>query len=187
MEGTVTPDYAECVDVSTKAAQRELMPIGVIAIITPVVVGLLLNAAALGGFLAGIILTGQLMAVFMSNAGGAWDNAKKYIEDGHYGGKRSEPHKAAVVGDTIGDPFKDTAGPALNPMIKVVNLVALLTAPIVVTLYAEGGDANNLMIARIVGVALAIAIFAAIFISKREDPEAVKLAEAAAAADAGKK
>jgi K(+)-stimulated pyrophosphate-energized sodium pump len=186
MEGTVTPDYAECVDVSTRAAQRELLPIGVIAIFTPIVVGLLFNAAALGGFLAGIILTGQLMAVFMSNAGGAWDNAKKYIEDGHYGGKRSEPHKAAVVGDTIGDPFKDTAGPALNPMIKVVNLVALLTAPIVVTLYVEGGDANNLMIARVVGIVLSVAIFAAIFLSKREDPEALKLAEAAAAADTKK-
>jgi K(+)-stimulated pyrophosphate-energized sodium pump len=136
MEGTKTPDYAECVSVSTRAAQRELLPLGVIAVLTPIVVGFLLGAQALGGFLAGIILAGQLMAVFMANTGGAWDNAKKYVEKGHYGGKRSEAHKATVVGDTVGDPFKDTAGPALNPMIKVVNLVSLLAAPLIVT-YAE--------------------------------------------------
>src|SRR5690606_9788309 len=130
---TKTPDYAECVSVSTGAAQRELLPIGVIAIVTPIVVGFLLGAGALGGFNAGIILAGQLMAVFMSNTGGAWDNAKKCIERGNYGGKRSEAHKAAVVGDTVGDPCKDTAGPALNPMIKVVNLVSLIIVPLVVT------------------------------------------------------
>ncbi|MCC7451882.1 MAG: sodium-translocating pyrophosphatase [Anaerolineae bacterium] len=133
MEGTKTPDYAECVSVSTQAAQRELLPLGVVAVLTPIVVGFLLGAAALGGFLAGIILTGQLMAVFMANTGGAWDNAKKYVEEGKYGGKRSDAHKATVVGDTVGDPFKDTAGPALNPMIKVVNLVSLLAAPLIVT------------------------------------------------------
>ncbi|CAG0999543.1 K(+)-stimulated pyrophosphate-energized sodium pump [Anaerolineae bacterium] len=137
MEGTKKPDYAECVSVSTMAAQRELMPLGAMAIFIPLVVGFLLGAPALGGFLAGIILTGQLMAVFMSNAGGAWDNAKKHVEQGHYGGKRSEAHKATVVGDTVGDPFKDTAGPALNPMIKVVNLVSLLAAPIIVTYFAS--------------------------------------------------
>jgi K(+)-stimulated pyrophosphate-energized sodium pump len=142
MEGTKTPDYAECVSVSTQAAQRELLPLGIIAVLTPLIVGFLLGAAALGGFLAGIILAGQLMAVFMSNAGGAWDNAKKYIEEGHYGGKRSEQHKATVVGDTVGDPFKDTAGPALNPMIKVVNLVSLLAAPLIVT-YAEVAKTNS--------------------------------------------
>ncbi|MEP7289032.1 MAG: sodium-translocating pyrophosphatase [Chloroflexota bacterium] len=142
MEGTKTPDYAECVSVSTRAAQRELLPLGVVAVLTPIIVGFLIGAQALGGFLAGIILTGQLMAVFMSNAGGAWDNAKKYIEEGHYGGKRSEAHKATVVGDTVGDPFKDTAGPALNPMIKVVNLVSLLTAPLIVT-YAELAKTNS--------------------------------------------
>ena len=101
-------------------------------------VGFLLGVEALGGFLAGIILSGQLMAVFQSNAGGAWDNAKKYIEEGNFGGKHSEPHKAAVVGDTVGDPFKDTAGPALNPMIKVINLVSLIIAPIIVSVRVDG-------------------------------------------------
>jgi K(+)-stimulated pyrophosphate-energized sodium pump len=141
--GTKTPDYKECVDISTRAAQRELLPLGIMAVLLPIVVGFLLGAQALGGFLAGIILTGQLMAVFMSNAGGAWDNAKKYIEQGNYGGKRSDPHKAAVVGDTIGDPFKDTAGPALNPLIKVVNLVSLLAAPLIVTVAAQVTQPNG--------------------------------------------
>ncbi|NWF68464.1 MAG: sodium-translocating pyrophosphatase [Chloroflexi bacterium] len=181
MEGTKTPDYAECVDVSTRAAQRELLPLGVVAVLTPIVVGFLLGAAALGGFLAGIILAGQLMAVFMSNAGGAWDNAKKYIEDGHYGGKRSEAHKAAVVGDTVGDPFKDTAGPALNPMIKVVNLVALLAAPVVVTFEATRESNPNLLPIVLVTMALVLAIIVwAILRSRREDPEAGKVVEAVA-------
>jgi K(+)-stimulated pyrophosphate-energized sodium pump len=134
MEGTVTPDYARAVSISTTAAQKELVSLGLIAVLVPILVGFLLGVEALGGFLAGIILSGQLMAVFQSNAGGAWDNAKKFIEDGNYGGKHSEPHKAAVVGDTVGDPLKDTAGPALNPMIKVINLVALIVAPLVVTI-----------------------------------------------------
>jgi K(+)-stimulated pyrophosphate-energized sodium pump len=155
MEGTKTPDYAECVSVSTRAAQRELLPLGVIAVLTPIVVGFLLGAAALGGFLAGIILTGQLMAVFMANTGGAWDNAKKYVEKGHYGGKRSEAHKATVVGDTVGDPFKDTAGPALNPMIKVVNLVSLLAAPLIVT-YAEQARGNNGLLIGVIVVMLVL-------------------------------
>lgn len=132
MKGEQTPDYAQAVAISTKAAQSELIPLGLIAILSPIVVGLLLKEQALGGFLAGVILSGQLLAVFMANTGGAWDNAKKYVEDGHFGGKGSENHKASVVGDTVGDPFKDTAGPALNPMIKVMNLVALIMAPIVV-------------------------------------------------------
>jgi K(+)-stimulated pyrophosphate-energized sodium pump len=136
MSGEQTPDYAKAVTISTRAAQTELIPLGLIAILAPIAVGLLLKEQALGGFLAGVILSGQLQAVFMANAGGAWDNAKKYVEDGHYGGKGSENHKAAVVGDTVGDPLKDTAGPALNPMIKVMNLVALIVAPIVVQ--AEG-------------------------------------------------
>jgi K(+)-stimulated pyrophosphate-energized sodium pump len=177
MEGTKTPDYAECVDVSTRAAQRELLPLGVVAVLTPIVVGFLLGAAALGGFLAGIILAGQLMAVFMSNAGGAWDNAKKYIEEGHYGGKRSEPHKAAVVGDTVGDPFKDTAGPALNPMIKVVNLVSLLAAPLVVTIAAQGGTNWTVIIVMLVLLAV---IAWAILRSKRTDPETEQMVDAVA-------
>lgn len=176
MEGTKTPDYAECVDVSTRAAQRELLPLGVVAVLTPIVVGFLLGAAALGGFLAGIILAGQLMAVFMSNAGGAWDNAKKYIEDGHYGGKKSDPHKAAVVGDTVGDPFKDTAGPALNPMIKVVNLVALLTAPLVVTAAAPSFTGNRTLIIIIMFVLLAVVGWA-ILRSKRSDAESQQMVE----------
>jgi K(+)-stimulated pyrophosphate-energized sodium pump len=185
MEGTKTPDYAECVDVSTRAAQRELLPIGVIAVLTPIVVGFLLGAAALGGFLAGIILAGQLMAVFMSNAGGAWDNAKKYIEEGHYGGKRSDPHKAAVVGDTVGDPFKDTAGPALNPMIKVVNLVALLAAPLVVTAAApQNADSSRAGIIIVMVVLLAI-IGWAVLRSKRTDPETQQMADAVAAKSVG--
>jgi K(+)-stimulated pyrophosphate-energized sodium pump len=134
MEGKVLPDYARAVLISTTAAQKELVSLGIIAVMVPILVGFLLGVEALGGFLAGIILAGQLMAVFQSNAGGAWDNAKKYIEEGNYGGKHSDPHKAAVVGDTVGDPLKDTAGPALNPMIKVINLVALIIAPIVVTI-----------------------------------------------------
>jgi K(+)-stimulated pyrophosphate-energized sodium pump len=133
MEGKVLPDYARAVTISTTAAQKELVSLGLIAVMVPVMVGFLLGVEPLGGFLAGIILSGQLMAVFQANAGGAWDNAKKYIEEGNFGGKHSEPHKAAVVGDTVGDPLKDTAGPALNPMIKVINLVALIIAPIVVT------------------------------------------------------
>jgi K(+)-stimulated pyrophosphate-energized sodium pump len=105
---------------------------GLLAVLAPIVAGFFLKAEALGAFLAGAILTGQLLAVMLSNSGGAWDNAKKYIEEGHYGGKGSDSHKAAVIGDTVGDPFKDTAGPALNPLIKVMNLVALLIAPLVV-------------------------------------------------------
>ncbi|MGD0002734.1 MAG: sodium-translocating pyrophosphatase [Anaerolineaceae bacterium] len=137
MEGTKTPDYGEVVGISTKSAQKELIPLATIAVLTPLMVGLVLQVEALGGFLAGVILCGQLLAVFMANAGGAWDNAKKSIEDEPRNlaantGKGSERHKAAVVGDTVGDPLKDTAGPALNPMIKLVNLVSLIAAPIIV-------------------------------------------------------
>lgn len=132
VEGKTKPQYARCVDICTTSALKELVGPGIIAIITPILVGFLLKVEALGGFLAGIILSGQLLAVFLANSGGAWDNAKKLIEDGEFGGKGSEAHKVAVVGDTVGDPFKDTAGPALNPLIKVMNLVALLIAPIIV-------------------------------------------------------
>jgi K(+)-stimulated pyrophosphate-energized sodium pump len=137
MEGTVTPDYARVVGISTTSAQKELVPLATISILMPLIVGMVLGVEALGGFLAGVILCGMLLAVFMSNAGGAWDNAKKAIEDeprdlAANTGKGSERHKAGVVGDTVGDPLKDTAGPALNPMIKVVNLVSLLAAPVIV-------------------------------------------------------
>jgi K(+)-stimulated pyrophosphate-energized sodium pump len=137
MEGKVVPDYKRVVSISTAAAQKELVPLAVIAMTVPIAVGLLLQVEALGGFLAGIIVSGQLLAVFMANAGGAWDNAKKTIEDEPRDleantGKGSERHKASVVGDTVGDPLKDTAGPALNPMIKVVNLISLIIAPIIV-------------------------------------------------------
>ena len=137
MEGTVKPDYAESVTVATKAAQGELVNLALLAVVTPIVVGLALQVEALGGFLAGVIISGQLLAVFMATTGGAWDNAKKLIEDeprdlAKNTGKGSERHKASVVGDTVGDPLKDTAGPALNPMIKVINLVSLIVAPIVV-------------------------------------------------------
>lgn len=133
MKGTHKPDYARVVDLTTKAALSGLASPALIAIIVPIVLGFLLKAEALGGFLAGTILTGQLLAVFMSNTGGAWDNAKKMLEEGLYGGKGSEAHKATVVGDTVGDPLKDTAGPAINPLIKVMNLVAILVSPIIVT------------------------------------------------------
>ncbi|VVB99318.1 K(+)-stimulated pyrophosphate-energized sodium pump [uncultured archaeon] len=140
MKGTKRPDYAACVDISTKAAIDSLYVPAAIVVLTPIIIGIgpqLIGApasvglAALGGFLAGAILVSQLMAIFMANAGGAWDNAKKYIEEGHFGGKGSDAHKAAVVGDTVGDPFKDTSGPALNPMIKILNIVSLLVAAVV--------------------------------------------------------
>jgi K(+)-stimulated pyrophosphate-energized sodium pump len=134
LEGKVKPDYKQAVGICTVAAQKELVGLAVIAVLIPLVVGLLLRVEALGGFLAGAILSGQLLAVFMANSGGAWDNAKKMIEDGHYGGKGSDAHKAAIVGDTVGDPLKDTSGPALNPMIKVINLVSVLSAPLIVHL-----------------------------------------------------
>jgi K(+)-stimulated pyrophosphate-energized sodium pump len=133
MDYSEKPDYGAVVDICTRTSLRELMTPGLLAVLSPIIAGFFLKAEALGAFLAGSILTGQLLAVMLSNAGGAWDNAKKYIEDGHFGGKGSESHKAAVIGDTVGDPFKDTAGPALNPLIKVMNLVALLIAPLVVT------------------------------------------------------
>ena len=131
MKGTKKPDYAACVDISTKAALNSLALPGAIVILVPIVIGYALGLESLGGFLAGAIMASQLMAVFQANAGGAWDNAKKYIESGAFGGKGSDAHKAAVVGDTVGDPFKDTSGPALNPMIKVLNIVSLLVAAVI--------------------------------------------------------
>ncbi|MDX5366393.1 MAG: sodium/proton-translocating pyrophosphatase, partial [Alphaproteobacteria bacterium] len=126
MAGTKRPDYGPVIDICTAASLRELATPALLAVLTPVIIGFGIDVYALGAFLAAVILTGQLMANFLSNAGGAWDNAKKYIEDGNFGGKGSEAHKAAVTGDTVGDPYKDTAGPAVNPMIKITNIVALL-------------------------------------------------------------
>lgn len=166
MEGTVKPDYAEVVGISTSSAQKELIPLATIAILMPLVIGMTMNVEALGGFLAGVILSGQLLAVFMANAGGAWDNAKKSVEDeprdlAANTGKGSERHKASVVGDTVGDPLKDTAGPALNPMIKVVNLISLLAAPVIVSY--ESATVVRLIVA----VLLFAAIVWAISVSKR--------------------
>jgi len=179
MKGKAKPDSHKVVDICTRAALKELVGPGLLAILTPVIVGLLLKAEALAGYLAGTILVGQLLAVFLSNAGGAWDNAKKTIEDGLYGGKGSEAHKAGVTGDTVGDPFKDTAGPALNPLIKVMNLVALIIAPIIVAYKGY----NPWIIAAIVAGLLIVGT--AIFFSKREDTSGV--AEEVAAATKGKK
>jgi K(+)-stimulated pyrophosphate-energized sodium pump len=147
LENKVKPDYRQAVSISTTAAQKELLGLALLGVVTPIVVGLTLGVEALGGFLAGIIVSGQLLAVFMNNAGGAWDNAKKLIEDepkkpAENLGKGSERHKAGVVGDTVGDPMKDTAGPALNPMIKVVNLVSVIIAPIVVQFARLSGGAQ---------------------------------------------
>ncbi|MCT4508639.1 MAG: sodium-translocating pyrophosphatase [Tepidibacter sp.] len=132
MQGTTKPDYAKCVDISTASALKQMVLPGVIAVLSPVLTGLLLGTEGLGGLLAGALVAGILMAIMMSNAGGAWDNAKKYIEEGNHGGKGSEPHKAAVVGDTVGDPFKDTSGPSINILIKLMTIVSLVFAPLFV-------------------------------------------------------
>jgi K(+)-stimulated pyrophosphate-energized sodium pump len=161
MDYTEKPEYGRVISICTAAAQRELATPALLAILAPVIVGFGINYLALGAFLAGTILTGQLMANTLSNSGGAWDNAKKYIEDGNEGGKGSEAHKAAVIGDTVGDPFKDTAGPALNPMIKVMNLVSLLILPAVISLQHHTGE--RLAIA---GVSLVV-LLAALAFSKR--------------------
>ena len=131
MEEKAKPDYTKCVDISTRAALREMIRPGILAVVAPLAMGLILGPEALGGMLAGSLVTGVLMAIFLSNAGGAWDNAKKYIEEGNYGGKGSEPHKAAVVGDTVGDPFKDTSGPSINILIKLMTIISLVFAPII--------------------------------------------------------
>ena len=161
MAGTKKPDYGPVIDICTAASLRELATPALLAVLTPLIIGFGINYLALGAFLAGVILTGQLMANFLSNSGGAWDNAKKYIEDGNEGGKGSEAHKAAVIGDTVGDPFKDTAGPALNPLIKVMNLVSLLVLPAIISLRH---DDIRFVIA---GVCLVVLIGAVLF-SKRK-------------------
>jgi K(+)-stimulated pyrophosphate-energized sodium pump len=160
LEGRARPDYSTCVDIVTRAAQRELLGPGIIAISVPILVGFALGPAPLGAYLAGAILTAQLLAVFMANTGGAWDNAKKKIEDGYLGGKGTDAHKAAVIGDTVGDPLKDTAGPALNPVIKVMNLVAILIAPVVIKPLPDAVRFT------VIGVALVLVV-TAVTISRR--------------------
>ena len=165
MEGTEKPEYGKVVDIVTRDSLRELITPGLLAVLTPIAVGFGLGVGALGAYLAGTIATGVLMAVFLANSGGAWDNAKKYVEDGHFGGKNSEAHAATVIGDTVGDPFKDTAGPAINPLIKVMNLVALLVAPAVVALSVGEGANDLLRWAIAIGAVLIVVI--AVVISKR--------------------
>jgi K(+)-stimulated pyrophosphate-energized sodium pump len=165
MEGTSKPEYGRVVDICTRDSLRELATPGLIALLTPIAVGFGLGVGALGAYLAGTIATGTLMAVFLANSGGAWDNAKKFVEDGNFGGKGSEAHAATVIGDTVGDPFKDTAGPAINPLIKVMNLVALLIAPAIVQL-SIGVDKDTTFRLIIAGIAVVI-IVVAVVVSKR--------------------
>ncbi|MFO0955870.1 MAG: sodium/proton-translocating pyrophosphatase [Isosphaeraceae bacterium] len=179
-QGTKTPDYGRVVNICTSTAQAELIGPGLLAILAPILVGIFLGPQSLGGFLAGMIVVGQLLAVFMANAGGAWDNAKKTIEDGLFGGKGSEAHKASVTGDTVGDPLKDTAGPAVNPLIKVMNMVSLLAiAPIM------ANSTNPLLYA--IGLFAIVGIGWAIWRSKTESKEMKEVeAELASASDSGK-
>jgi K(+)-stimulated pyrophosphate-energized sodium pump len=165
MDFTERPDYSRVVDICTRDSLRELATPGLLAVLAPMAVGFGLGAGALGSYLAGAIGTGVLMAVLLANSGGAWDNAKKMVEDGAFGGKGSDAHAATIIGDTVGDPFKDTAGPALNPLLKVMNLVSLLVAPAVVQL-SIGTDANVALRVVLAVVAAAI-IVAAVIVSKR--------------------
>ncbi|MEV7801492.1 sodium-translocating pyrophosphatase [Microbispora sp. NPDC088329] len=178
MDGTELPDYGRVVDICTRDSLRELATPGLLAVLTPIAVGFALGYAPLGAYLAGAIASGTLMAVFLANSGGAWDNAKKLVEDGHHGGKGSEAHAATVIGDTVGDPFKDTAGPAINPLIKVMNLVALLIAPAVVA-YAD----NVAVRATATVVAVAVVV-GAVVVSKRRSTSIAPSAEADAASRA---
>ena len=180
--GVGRPEYGKVVDIVTKDSLRELITPGLLAVLAPIAVGFGLGVAPLAGFLAGAIGTGTLMAVFLANAGGAWDNAKKLVEDGAHGGKGSDAHAATVIGDTVGDPFKDTAGPAINPLIKVMNLVSLLIASAVVSL-SVGEDQNDA--ARIAIALVAVAIIAvSLYISKQREQDfgddAAAIAEASA-------
>ncbi|MET0929244.1 MAG: sodium-translocating pyrophosphatase [Aeromicrobium sp.] len=165
MEGTGRPEYGKVVDICTRDSLRELATPGILAIFAPIAVGFGLGVGPLGAYLAGAIGTGLLMAVFLANAGGAWDNAKKLVEDGNHGGKGSPAHEATIIGDTVGDPFKDTAGPAINPLLKVMNLVALLIVPLIIK-YTYGEDESDLVRYTIAGVAVVI-IAIAVYVSKR--------------------
>ncbi len=165
MAGTKKPDYGPVIDICTAASLRELATPALLAVLTPVIIGFGIGWQALGGFLAAVILTGQLMANYLSNSGGAWDNAKKYIEDGNHGGKGSDAHKAAVIGDTVGDPFKDTAGPALNPLIKVMNLVSLLMLPAIMNLEVDDKAARYF----VAGAALVVLIGAIVYSSRKSE------------------
>jgi K(+)-stimulated pyrophosphate-energized sodium pump len=164
MKGTEKPEYGRVVDICTRDSLRELVTPGLLAVMAPIAVGFGLGVGALGAYLAGAIGTGTLMAVFLSNSGGAWDNAKKMVEDGNYGGKGSDAHTATIVGDTVGDPFKDTAGPAINPLIKVMNLVGLLVTPAIVS-FALGGNSN---INTLIGVVATLIIVAALIRNRRQ-------------------
>ncbi|MFJ6133587.1 sodium-translocating pyrophosphatase [Janibacter terrae] len=167
MAGTEKPEYARVVDICTRDSLTKLATPGLLAALTPIIVGFGLGIGALAGFLAGAIACGALMAVFLANSGGAWDNAKKIVEDGKHGGKGSSGHEAAVIGDTVGDPFKDTAGPAINPLIKVMNLVAVLIAPAIITLYL--GDDTDQMIRWGIALVAFVVIVGALLYSKRDD------------------
>jgi K(+)-stimulated pyrophosphate-energized sodium pump len=164
MKGTEKPDYGRVVDICTRDSLRELVTPGLLAVMAPIAVGFGLGVGALGAYLAGAIGTGTLMAVFLSNSGGAWDNAKKMVEDGHHGGKNSEAHAATIVGDTVGDPFKDTAGPAINPLIKVMNLVGLLITPAIVSLALGNGETTSTAIS----LAAVAVIVAALIRNRRQ-------------------
>ena len=165
MEGTTRPEYGKVVDIVTRDSLRELSTPGLMAVLAPIAVGFGLGVGPLAGFLAGAIVTGTLMAVFLSNSGGSWDNAKKLVEDGHHGGKGSSSHEATIIGDTVGDPFKDTAGPAMNPLIKVMNLVSVLIAPAVVALSV--GDSANTGLRIAIALVVALIVVGAVLVSKR--------------------
>jgi K(+)-stimulated pyrophosphate-energized sodium pump len=169
--GVKKPDYGRVVNICTNTAQKELIGPGLLSLLAPILTGFLLGPYALGGFLAGMILVGQLLAVFMADAGGAWDNAKKTIEDGLYGGKGSEPHKAAVTGDTVGDPLKDTAGPAINPLIKVMNMVSLLTLSLILSYNIIKPGIGSKTIGMVVVALCAIAIYWAVQRNKVESKD----------------
>ncbi len=166
MDFTERPDYSRVVDICTRDSLRELATPGLLAVLAPIAVGFLLGWEALGAYLPGAIAAGVLMAIFLANSGGAWDNAKKLVEDGNYGGKGSEAHEATIIGDTVGDPFKDTAGPSLDPLIKVMNLVALLIAPTVVE-YGVNGGSDNIAIRVAAGVISLLIIGGSVFVSKK--------------------